>query len=123
VDFSPPRGFAWSMTMPLPSLDRSGFYPSYYLRIHPDLEAAFGLNDDEAAEKHYIEYGLKEGRSPNSFLLPKYYLAHYPDLQHAFGPDNYKEAAKHWINYGVDEGRRGSHPSTFVFISITILIY
>jgi hypothetical protein len=91
-------------------IDPSKFYPEYYLSIYPDLISAFGT-DNEKATQHYIEYGLREGRSPNPLFDPRYYMEQYPDLRNAFGAANYQAAARHWLDYGINENRKGA-PST-----------
>ena len=44
---------------------------SAYLNRYPDLKKAFGT-DVAAAEKHYNEFGKKEGRDPNAYALDDY---------------------------------------------------
>ncbi len=83
------------------------FDAEYYLLQNPDLKAAFG-NDHEAAQKHFLEQGIQEGRRGSAVFDAKYYLSQNPDLRAAFGDNNYEAAHNHWLEYGVDEGRSGA---------------
>ena len=80
------------------------FSAKYYLDKYPDLKRVFGDNQ-EAALRHFVQYGMKEGRqaSPN-FELRSYKNA-YPNLRKAFGADN-KKYYMHYIQYGYKEGRK-----------------
>ena len=79
-----------------------GFKADQYLASNEDLIAAFGYNL-EAAKQHYLQYGVAEGRSLDSFdeIL---YLGAYIDLADAFGAD-LAAATQHYINHGFWEGR------------------
>lgn len=77
-----------------------------YLNCHPDLKLA-NVISQEALEKHYIQYGYKEGRVYNP--LPKdfqweFYLNSHPDLIEA-GLKTEDEAIKHYLQYGRFEKR------------------
>lgn len=53
--------------------------------------------------KHFILYGNREGRNPNSVFDTKYYLKKYPDVKESgFNP------LVHYIRYGWKEGRNPS---------------
>ncbi len=82
------------------------FDAKYYLNRYSDLKKAFG-NDYTAAYNHFINYGLKEGRTGSLLFDVKSYLKYYPDLKKAFGND-YKAAYEHFLNYGLKEGRMAS---------------
>ena len=82
-------------------------YPFYYLRLYPDVAAAFGPDAFWAGADHYVNNGRGEGRSSTPFFDPKFYVEHYPDIKNAFGTD-YAAITSHWVNNGVHEGRRGS---------------
>lgn len=56
----------------------TAFDESYYLATYPDLVA--GLSGITPIE-HYIGYGWKEGRRPNSWFDPLYYLDKYPEVK------------------------------------------
>ena len=72
-----------------------------YIASNGDLINAFHA-DAEAGLKHYIDYGINEGRTVS--FDPEFYLAKYGDLRAAFGAD-LNAATLHYINYGFGEGR------------------
>jgi hypothetical protein len=73
----------------------------------PDLVKAFGTNE-QAGAVHFIDYGLKEGRTTNFDGLS--YIAEYTDLMNAIGANN-DAGATHYIGYGFKEHRT----TTFTF--------
>ena len=86
------------------------FYPEYYARANEDVinSPDFGRTVGQVT-RHYANWGIPEGRSPNPFFIPVYYLTQYPDVLQAAGPNNvYTFALRHWVNSGIYEGRRGS---------------
>ncbi len=89
----------------LDGVDYSRVYDfNYYLSKNPDVKKAFG-NDDVAVLRHFINYGMKEGRRAKaSFDINSYKLG-YRDLRTAFGNDN-KSYYLHYINYGYKENRK-----------------
>ena len=72
-----------------------------YIASYADLRAALGA-DPEAGRRHYLEFGLREGRAISFEALR--YLASYPDLAAAFGADA-GAGASHYIQFGAAEGR------------------
>lgn len=89
------------------------FNAQYYLAKYDDLCQAFDV-DEEAALKHYNDYGKKEGRQASPVFNPKFYLNKYVDLREAFGSD-YVKALDHWLNFGIKEGRQGSKEFNSVY--------
>ncbi|MBQ9141075.1 MAG: hypothetical protein IJX63_04695 [Lachnospiraceae bacterium] len=81
------------------------FDADYYAEKYADVKAAFG-DDEEALYAHYLNYGLKEGRSASVLFDVADYRARYSDLQAAFG-DNWEAYAEHYLTYGLNEGRDG----------------
>ncbi len=77
-----------------------------YLRINRDLSSAFG-SDVEAAKRHWLTYGVKEGRTASLGFDVSYYRRRYSDLRSAYGT-SYSKYLMHWEKYGVKEGRRSS---------------
>ncbi len=73
-----------------------------YVASNPDLVSSIGTNV-VAAETHYIQQGLAEGRSTMSFD-PLRYLASNKDLALGFGA-NTTAAETHYIEHGLAEGR------------------
>ena len=91
----------------LDGVDYSKVYDYYYyIDRHPDLKKAFG-NDDVAALKHFIKYGMKEGRRASFTFDPAAYKANYADLRKAFGTSNEsnKQYYLHYMKYGERERR------------------
>ena len=79
------------------------FDAQYYLSKYPDLKAAFG-SDTTAALKHFVTYGIKEGRQACAEFDVDIYKNNYADLKKAFGNDN-SAYVKHYLEYGQKEGR------------------
>lgn len=79
------------------------FDAKYYLNRYSDLKSAFGT-DYAAALKHFVEYGISEGRRASESFDVTLYKVNYPDLQELFGDDNIKYV-DHYLDYGINEGR------------------
>ena len=79
------------------------FNAQYYLNRYADLNAAYGTNA-EAALRHFVKYGMKEGRQASEEFNLSAYRSKYADLRKAFGSDNVRYYL-HYINYGKAEGR------------------
>lgn len=79
------------------------FDAKYYADTYPDLKAAYGY-DEAALYKHYMQFGLAEGRvgSPD-FNVAGYRKAN-PDLEAAFGND-WDAYVNHYFKFGKAEGR------------------
>ena len=82
------------------------FVAKYYADSYSDLKAAFGYNEAQLYN-HYLNYGIREGRSASPVFDPVFYLNNNSDLKRAFG-NNYSQAYNHWIQYGCSEGRSSS---------------
>lgn len=80
------------------------FDPEVYYNMYPDLQAAFGYNE-EALYNHWITCGISEGRTASVFFDVKYYLEHNSDVAAAFGQTNYSAAYKHFMQFGYKEPR------------------
>jgi hypothetical protein len=80
------------------------FDAEYYADTYPDLKAAFGYNE-KLLYKHFITYGLKEGRNMNPVLDVVAYREAYADLQNAFG-DDWDAYVNHFFTYGAYETDR-----------------
>lgn len=79
------------------------FDAKYYAGQYEDLQKAFG-NDEEALYKHFVDYGLKEGRNMNPVIDIAKYRKQYGDLDKAFG-DNWDAYVDHYFKYGIKENR------------------
>ena len=74
-----------------------------YINRYSDLKKIFTGND-AGALKHFISYGMKEGRQASDSFNVKVYRLRYYDLRNAFG-SSLKQYYLHYINYGKKEGR------------------
>ena len=82
------------------------FDPEYYAATYADVKAAFG-NDAEVLYRHYLEYGIQEGRAGSSVFDVRAYRARYQDLEAAYG-DDWEAYFQHYLTCGIQEGRNGS---------------
>lgn len=78
----------------------------YYADTYPELKEKYGY-DYKSLYSDYINYGIKEGRSPSIIFNPKYYLEANEDLKSA-GIDDYEKAYNQFINSGYKEDRVSS---------------
>ncbi len=78
----------------------------YYIQHNPDVAKAYN-GDDVATLKHFIEYGMGEGRQASASFDEQSYYFEYPDLRRAYGT-NRKDYYLHYINYGKNEGRKAT---------------
>ena len=83
------------------------FDAEYYLNNYDDLKNAFG-NNYQSAYEHFMQFGIKEGRSANVIFDVKTYVDNYDDLKNAFG-NNYQSAYEHFMQFGIREGRKSSN--------------
>lgn len=88
---------------PLTSLT---FDADYYYNTYPDLQTALG-NDYNRLYRHYLDFGMAEGRSGSAEFNCLVYRNNYPDLQASFG-DDYRAYCIHYENYGKAEGRNAA---------------
>lgn len=79
------------------------FDASYYYSAYPDVAAAFGMNE-KALFEHFVNHGVREGRSGSAEFNPQVYRQNYSDLQAAFG-DDMAAYCRHYVRYGRAEGR------------------
>ncbi|WP_022748649.1 hypothetical protein [Lachnobacterium bovis] len=75
-----------------------------YKNRYKDLQKAFGDDDDVAYLKHFVEYGMNEGRDAKEEFSIKSYKNANADLRKAFR-DDLKQYYMHYIYYGNKEGR------------------
>lgn len=76
----------------------------YYYENYPDLQKAFGY-DPAALIAHFVECGMKEGRTASLDFNFDVYKDKYPDLVKAFKNDN-KQYYIHYMYTGIKEKRR-----------------
>ena len=90
-------------------MNNNKFNWKQYLSNYSDLVIA-GIDTQEKALEHFINYGKKEGRTCNPLEYNiklfnwKQYLLNYPDLVSS-GIDTYEKALEHWNTNGKKEGR------------------
>ena len=75
----------------------------YYRKNNADLQKIFG-EDSAKYLKHFVQYGMKEGRQGNDEFILHIYKSNYSDLEAAFKSNN-AAYYKHYIKYGKAEGR------------------
>ena len=80
------------------------FDADYYYNAYGDLRTAIGY-DSEALMKHFVTYGMQEGRRGNAEFDVRAYMENNPDLIQAFGGSDYTSYYLHYITYGKKEGR------------------
>ena len=100
----------WVMN-PVTSLDGRTDYGAvynydYYISHNSDVAAAYGM-DDISVLRHFIEYGMKEGRQGSENFNVDSYKNQYPDLRAAYGND-LVAYYQHFVEYGYEEGRAGT---------------
>ncbi len=88
------------------SLPKYVFDAKYYADHNGDIKAAFGYNE-QSLIKHFINYGIKEGRDSSPTFSIRYYVEQNGDLKAAFGND-YTAAYEHFVKWGCNENRKSS---------------
>ena len=94
--------------------------PEYYLSRNGDVEKAFTKStyggvtmvDDSAVLRHFIDYGMSEGRRGSEAFDVYSYKTRFLDLRKAYG-SNLKEYYLHYLEYGMKEHRNGSSMTGF----------
>ena len=82
------------------------FDATYYADKYSDLKKAFGYNKSQL-KSHWLNFGIKEGRTASPVYDPAYYVKKYSDLKSAYKTD-YEALYNHFINFGINEGRVAS---------------
>lgn len=88
------------------------FDAAYYAQNNQDVVNAVG-NSKYALLKHFMDYGLAEGRNASASFNAHAYRSRYADLNAAFG-DNWMEYVKHYVSIGKSEGRDASPSGSLV---------
>ena len=78
----------------------------YYISHNGDVKAVLGM-DQTAVLKHFVDWGMAEGRRGNAEFDVYAYRARYGDLQKVLGED-WKAIYMHYLDWGIKEGRNGS---------------
>ncbi len=87
-------------------LPESVYKYEYYKSTYSDLQKAFG-DDEESYLNHFIQFGLKEGRSGSETFNAEAYRNRYSDLNATFGND-WAAYVVHYINFGIAEKRNAA---------------
>ena len=82
------------------------FDANLYASCNLDVRKAIGTNQN-TLRIHWLQYGIREGRTASFIYDPMYYKLLNPDVQRIFGTD-YKRIFEHFIQHGIHEIRRTS---------------
>ncbi len=82
------------------------FDAEYYYNAYADLRQTLG-NDPTALLEHFINVGMKEGRSGNASFHVKAYMLNNLDLLPVYGVKDLSSYYIHYITCGQKEGRSG----------------
>ena len=84
------------------------FSQNWYLKNYSDVSKNEKYKNDPY--KHYIEYGIKEGRKPLPPVPPEYnegeYLELNSDVAQAIKNGEYTSGIEHYLMYGFNENRK-----------------
>ena len=84
------------------------FSKNWYLINYPDVAKSEKYKNNPY--KHYIEYGIKEERTPLPEVPPEYnegeYLELNPDVAQAVARGEYTSGIEHYLMYGFNENRK-----------------
>lgn len=84
------------------------FSKNWYLTNYPDVAKNEKYKDNPY--KHYIDYGIKEGRTPLPEVPPEYnegeYLELNQDVAQAVARGQYSSGIEHYLTYGFNENRK-----------------
>lgn len=84
------------------------FDETYYLSNNLDVQTAIFNKQYSSGYEHYINFGLREGRSPSSLYNEQYYLNSYPDVANAVAAGIYQTGFEHYVTQGQLERRNPS---------------
>lgn len=84
-----------------------GFNENYYDNLYPDIAAAIDSLVVYTGGKHFMDYGIHEGRRPNLAFDQEFYFANNPDVAQAVAQGT-TTGYQHFLDYGQFEGRQGS---------------
>ena len=84
------------------------FSQNWYLKNYPDVAKSEKYKNNPY--KHYIEYGIKEGRKPLPPVPPEFnegeYLELNQDVAQAVARGEYTSGIEHYLKYGFNENRK-----------------
>ena len=85
------------------------FNYKFYADLYEDLKNNYGYNES-LLYKHWITYGIKEGRIASPAYCSAFYLKNNGDIATAYGCMNCAKAYFHYTIYGYKEGDREISP-------------
>ena len=84
------------------------FSKNWYLKNYPDVAKNEKYKNNPY--KHFVEYGIKEGRKPLPPVPKEYnegeYLELNPDVAQAIKNGDYTSGIEHYLKYGFNENRK-----------------
>lgn len=86
------------------------FNYKFYADLYDDLRRTYNYNEN-LLYKHWITYGIKEGRIASPAYCAPFYLKNNSDIAAAYGSTNYEKAYFHYTTYGYKEGNREVSPT------------
>jgi len=98
-----PFMFEWAFRLFLPYI----FDFKYYLNHYPELVQNNVVNE-LTAKKHWIKYGIYEGRRASATFDPVYYIENNADIEAIFGKRGYLGGLIHYVDHGRLENRKGT---------------
>eukprot|EP01098_Paradermamoeba_levis_P002328 TRINITY_DN1272_c0_g1_i1.p1 TRINITY_DN1272_c0_g1~~TRINITY_DN1272_c0_g1_i1.p1 ORF type:complete len:230 (-),score=65.02 TRINITY_DN1272_c0_g1_i1:77-712(-) len=99
-----PFQFEWSYRLFLPYI----FNSTYYLNKYDDLRNLKVVNE-ATARRHWIKFGIYQGRRASAEFDPAYYIANNADIKQIFGAQGYLGGLIHYVDHGRSEGRKGTN--------------
>lgn len=90
------------------------FNADYYYQSYPDLQQNIG-NDPKALLNHFVNTGMKEGRSGNADFQLKAYMYYNPDLMAVYKSRDPGAYYLHYISCGKAEKRKARFDQADVF--------
>ncbi|MCQ2517345.1 MAG: VanW family protein [Lachnospiraceae bacterium] len=98
---------------------RALFDAQFYYDSFPDVAAAVGSNEN-ALFNHYVNFGIREGRSASASFNAMAYRNRYPDLAAAYG-DDMTAYCIHYVDFGIAEGRNASSDGVLTVLPVSII--
>lgn len=86
------------------------FDAEYYYNTYPDVQQTIGF-DEEGLLEHFINSGMKEGRTGKADFNVRSYMKNNLDLLPVYGTKDLSAYYYHYIQSGKAEGRSVGYPS------------
>ncbi|MBQ2445102.1 MAG: hypothetical protein II272_01545 [Oscillospiraceae bacterium] len=85
------------------------FDPEYYAEKYPELKAAYGT-DEAQLYKHFVNYGLEEGRCASPYFDVRFYMNNNGEQLREHCHGDYNVAFAHFVKYVSDANERKNNP-------------